>query len=435
MLKAIKARIRRTREFAEAAELIYEATAGDHLDSLILEDDASGLDDTPLVEEPEAGADLPEGDIPEEPTGSDDLGGDLPPATDDDSQGVGLDDIAVGDVPAAIPTDDPGIPGDEGPIGVDGTTPGGDIDDIGTGMGLDPVDDGSISSDGATELTSEVPVEEPGGDILGGITLDPQDIDDLLQVTVDLRSNTVTDTLPVPPANAADAVPSDDLMSMRVDSGFGESTIADARTDSVLYQEALMAIKSSEAPISEKKEKLIALQEAMKNGTLSEFMESDDFISDEASRMACPCDKEDHVVRNHKTQCKKCGRLIRHDKSRLIGEETTPAVTEAITLDGGGEQPVPAPDDGVAALDPLPGEEGAPAAEPAPAAEQPQSDVTELVLDKVNEAEPDPEIELGPDPAGMGAGAEIGKIADKLANVTKSVAEIQNLIIKNVAKN
>lgn len=42
-----------------------------------------------------------------------------------------------------------------------------------------------------------------------------------------------------------------------------------------------------------------------------------------AQRMNCPCNKEDHVVRNHKTQCKRCGRLIRADKSRLIGESET----------------------------------------------------------------------------------------------------------------
>lgn len=45
---------------------------------------------------------------------------------------------------------------------------------------------------------------------------------DLMSVTIDLRSNTNTDVLPVPPFNAGDAV-QDDMLSTRIDDGFAES--------------------------------------------------------------------------------------------------------------------------------------------------------------------------------------------------------------------
>ena len=43
---------------------------------------------------------------------------------------------------------------------------------------------------------------------------------DLMSVEIDLKTNTQTDVLPVPPANAGDAI-GDDIMGQKVDSGFG----------------------------------------------------------------------------------------------------------------------------------------------------------------------------------------------------------------------
>lgn len=48
--------------------------------------------------------------------------------------------------------------------------------------------------------------------------------DDILSVTIDLKSNTMTDVLPIPPDNAGEAV-NDDILSTRVDSGFDETDI------------------------------------------------------------------------------------------------------------------------------------------------------------------------------------------------------------------
>lgn len=54
------------------------------------------------------------------------------------------------------------------------------------------------------------------------------DLDDIFNVSIDMRSNTFSDILPTPPPNASDAV-AGDVMSMKVDSGFdgGESDIMD----------------------------------------------------------------------------------------------------------------------------------------------------------------------------------------------------------------
>lgn len=52
------------------------------------------------------------------------------------------------------------------------------------------------------------------------------DIEDVLDSTVDLKSNTIKDVLPIPPANAAEALPGDDneVISQKVDSGFEGSS-------------------------------------------------------------------------------------------------------------------------------------------------------------------------------------------------------------------
>jgi hypothetical protein len=48
------------------------------------------------------------------------------------------------------------------------------------------------------------------------------DTDSILSMEIDLKSNTMKDTLPTPPASASDAIADDDIMSQRVDDGFGD---------------------------------------------------------------------------------------------------------------------------------------------------------------------------------------------------------------------
>lgn len=81
----------------------------------------------------------------------------------------------------------------------------------------EPIDDGNMTGneDGSSSSTEPEEPDDP--------TFDP--IDDILSSTIDLRSNTLTDALPIPPSNARDAIDDngeDDIMNMRIDSGFGD---------------------------------------------------------------------------------------------------------------------------------------------------------------------------------------------------------------------
>lgn len=58
---------------------------------------------------------------------------------------------------------------------------------------------------------------------IGAQTGEPvnDDLDDVMHMEIDLKSNTMSDILPVPPSNAGEAIASDDNDTHHVDSGFG----------------------------------------------------------------------------------------------------------------------------------------------------------------------------------------------------------------------
>lgn len=99
-------------------------------------------------------------------------------------------------------------------------------------------------------MTSDINVEDeplplPGDDTLptpvGRQTGEPIDNNDnILDVSIDLSSNTIRDTLPIPPANASDAIGSDDdILSQKIDSGFGgnnDDVSVDDNSNDILYQ-------------------------------------------------------------------------------------------------------------------------------------------------------------------------------------------------------
>lgn len=64
---------------------------------------------------------------------------------------------------------------------------------------------------------------------VGAQTGEPVDpTDDILSMSIDMRSNTLNDTLPVPPSNAVDSIMSTSISNnMRIDSGFGGSSVDD----------------------------------------------------------------------------------------------------------------------------------------------------------------------------------------------------------------
>lgn len=175
MLNSVKAMILEKQEYLEAAQIIFEDAVDVDIDNLIIlnesaedPEDENDMDDIKDVEKNENDEDEVSDPSPEE-----DLGG--TEITDNDEPDEPAEDDVL-----------------NSPIG-------------------NNEDEPTLADDG------DLP------DIVGKQTGEPirDDIDDFLNVSVDLRSNTITDVLPVPPNNAGEAIASDDILSSRIDSGFG----------------------------------------------------------------------------------------------------------------------------------------------------------------------------------------------------------------------
>ena len=182
MLNGIKNMINRKKEFVEAAEIIFEDAIDSNLDNLILEAD----------DEPELNTDTEE--VSEE--------GEDAPEDDNDIMDTKLEDEEV---------DDPDQIEDHS-MDMD------DDDDIGG----DDVLDAPINPSGDDEDNDlPTPIGKQTGEDLPN---EQDEMDDILSVTIDLKSNTMTDVLPKPPANASDAIgdDGDDIMNSRIDDGFGD---------------------------------------------------------------------------------------------------------------------------------------------------------------------------------------------------------------------
>ncbi len=166
MLKIIKDMINRKQEFLESARLIYEDVMEEGLNDFIILGETS------------------EEDIEEDSSDSEEID-----VTDkeEDSSDMDLDTISLSD-------EEPEVP--EEPMGMD---------------------DANSSEDDvlSTPLNDDLPMP------IGRQTGEPlnDDIDDLMYVTINLQSNTMSDVLPVPPSNASEALNLDNI-EMNVDSGF-----------------------------------------------------------------------------------------------------------------------------------------------------------------------------------------------------------------------
>lgn len=194
MLKNVKAMILEKQEYLEAAQILFEDATQSNIDDLIVlgeskEDDI--LDDD-------------EKDDDDLPGGSDDDQEDDEEDEEDDDQG---DDMDLGNMPL-----DDSEPKDD-----DKQEPAGSEEDDILKTSIEDEMSGTLSA------TDDLP------SLVGKQTGEPinDNIDDFLNVTIDLRSNTLTDILPIPPNNADEAI-ADDILSTRVDSGFGEDSNAAA---------------------------------------------------------------------------------------------------------------------------------------------------------------------------------------------------------------
>lgn len=178
MLNTIKSMIKNRQSMMEAASLLMEASSD--IDTILLNDSiilGEAKNDEP--ENPETGTPAAPEETPTEPASE------VPGEGDENSPSPS--DPASNDDPLDAPIDDTPEGGSEEPLPI----PGGDGDDL-------------------TDLT---------GKQTGEPLIDSDD--DLLNVQLDLGSNTLKDVLPTPPSNAAEAL-GDDLLSTRVDDGFGE---------------------------------------------------------------------------------------------------------------------------------------------------------------------------------------------------------------------
>ena len=205
MLKNIKNLIMQKQEFLESASAIFEDGSGMNLDDVIvLSEDA----EVPEEEQEESEGDFSEDEIeaPEDDTNNIDNessieDSELNNIPDDNNEEPSLEDEPLNDN-IEIPNDS------------NNEVDNGNINDTG-------IDDESINS--------EEPLPLPGNNLpdpVGKQTGLPitGDIDDLLNMSLDIKSNTFNDILPTPPNNAGDAIAdNDDIINQRIDSGFGES--------------------------------------------------------------------------------------------------------------------------------------------------------------------------------------------------------------------
>lgn len=272
-----------------------------------------------------------------------------------------------------------------------------DSDDI---MSTDISDDSENDNDDVEPESSEddildAPIDDGSSDdfdnlsLVGKQTGEPIEVtdDDLLSVTIDLKSNTMTDVLPVPPDNAGEAI-SDDILSTRVDSGFEEAFFNEFRFREIRGDSPEM---DGVEKLRDKKKRSLADSPLAK---LARDLEYDPTIT---TTYDPPPWKQ----------------KLRDDDN--VNESDS--FLEGITLSGGDDSGNDSTDE--------------PAADDNPPADE--NEVTSAVKDKVAEAEPDDEPvddEAGDDLGGSSSAKEA--LMKKLSSITKSLEDAKNAVLKSM---
>lgn len=199
MLNMIKNMINQKQDFLEAAELILE-NGMDELDDEII------LGESTIFNESEDDIQL-EGEDSENEL-------EKPAENDGNNESENPTDNTDGDI-MDEPIVDDGLGEEDTPVPTENN------DDI-----MNDNVDSPIEPEPTTE-PEENPLPIPGDDNLpepvSNVTGEPVADDGILNMEIDLGSNTPNDILPIPPANAGDAVVEDNILNQRIDSGFGES--------------------------------------------------------------------------------------------------------------------------------------------------------------------------------------------------------------------
>jgi hypothetical protein len=315
------------------------------------------------------------------------------------------------------------------------------------------------------------PVDDPASDN----DIPPLDADDFLDVEIDLKTNTMKDILPVPPAGAGDAVgDNDDILNARVDSGFeddepssptepaGESDDIDDNVDesdeSIDKESSVdeMGLKSNneddflDESIDDSIDESATIDRIKNNAKdlTSTIKKGVDKIADAPNKIANK--KIKNGMNNIKGGLKN---IIDHSAERLksnneddfLDEEKELAESvydelmekglinynvsfdqfmEAISLGGDGAT-VPPVDDGTSAddamstdptmsTDPAPDTTGAPV----------ENDVTAAVRDKVAEADTDTSVD--------NQAESKDELLKKLGNITKSLEDAKKAVMNSI---
>jgi hypothetical protein len=381
MLNGIKQMIQQKKAFNEAASLILEDTAigGKLDDSIILGEEAEEVPAMdPEIEEAKD-------DAKEEPEEK--------PSEEE------------------MPTPEPG---DDTPIEDQ------KIDDSEDNKS-DDILDSDIEEPSSEPAPAEEPMPIPGDDSLpepvGKQTGEPiDDMNDILSAEIDLGSNTMKDVLPIPPANAPEAVAGDDILNQRIDSGFGdedtpntgdvpsepaENDILDAPIEGEIKPE------NPEEPSKESNDEDLKLEGKYAEDLFGNLNPDSPLFEglDEESKKK--------MIEN----IKKYNQGKKVDGDGLLQEGITIGGADATTDDSasapaeGGTDPAPA-DDGSVDV----------SSEPAPTEENP---VTAAVKDKVAEADADSSTDVSPE-------ASKDELLKKLGNITKSLEDAKRAVMNSI---
>lgn len=185
MLNEIKAMIKQQTDYLEAAQLLFEDGTESALDdSIILGEETEDPEVEDIKEEDEGEEEIEDTDDSEE---------EKEDKKDDEEDKDIMDE----------PLDDESEDEDKG-----------EDDLLNSSIG----DDGEPPLPLPGDNSLPTPVGRQTGEPISG------DMDDILSLTLDMRSNTARDVLPIPPSNAAEAINDDSLLSQKIDSGFGDDT-------------------------------------------------------------------------------------------------------------------------------------------------------------------------------------------------------------------
>lgn len=279
------------------------------------------------------------------------------------------------------------------------------------------------------------------------------DIDDLLKAEIDLKSNTLTDTLPIPPANAGEAIASDDILNQHIDSGFGgddNPTALDGAESSLengIANESAGSNqpKSGKVEMSPELKKVLAeaIKARAKSGDVKriKLSEVEDFFGESGNNRKIKLSDRDKETLRNLVKSKTPITLDRLDddgpfgangkkpmkpmKILIIDESAIDDImdeevelTEAITLDGAD----PAPDaSGTEGGDPAPTDDSTTPQDPGPETEE--NPVTAAVRDKVAEADTD----MVGTPS-----SQKEELLKKLGNITKNLEDAKRAIMDSL---